>query len=166
MAGTALSLQHRAGQELQGPGHYQGPMAAPASMGYLSSVLPTGCSNTQAPSWGKCHPVTACPCHCPPHQWHILPSELLYLLPNSLCAPLAKMVQVQQYQHQHFWEMNMTAPRSLNSLVPALSITDHWFLSRRLLAIMSKARPDTTLPNLPRERPDFTWFENNYIPPL
>lgn len=47
--------------------------------------------------------------------------------------------------------------------ISALSIMDHWFLSRQLLGIMSNAEPDTTLPNLPRESLNFTLFENNYI---
>jgi len=166
MAGTALPLQHRVGQELWGSWNCQASAAAPASMEYLSSIPPTGCSNTQDPFWGKRHPVTACPCHHPPHQWHILPSELLWLLPTSLCAPLAKMLQVQHYQHQHFWEMQMTVPRSLNPIIPALSIMDRCFLSRQSLGIMSNAQPDITLTNVSRESPNLPLFENNYIPYL
>jgi len=128
--------------------------------------LPQGAATPKPLFWAKRHPVTACPCHHPPHQWHILPSELLWLLPTSLCAPLAKMLQVQHYQHQHFWEMQMTVPRSLNPIIPALSIMDRCFLSRQSLGIMSNAQPDITLTNVSRESPNLPLFENNYIPYL
>lgn len=127
-----------------------------AAQGDTSALLLPQAAATPRPLSEEVSPAPACPCHCPPHQWHVLPPELLYYLPNSPCSTGKDAAGTALSTPALLGDADGCT--QVSQPHPSCSVNKgSLLLSRQFRGTTSNGWYSPA--SLPRERPNFTLFE-------